>query len=57
VAIERLWNDPEFEAKHRALAKTEATRWDGESFAEQYQRIFERVAGGREEGGCMNDEA
>ena len=32
AVIEQLWDDPEFEAKHRALARAEATRWDGERF-------------------------
>jgi hypothetical protein len=43
AAIERLWDDPAFEVKHRAVAKAEAGRWDGERLAEQYQKFFEKV--------------
>jgi len=41
AVIERLWDDPEFEARHRALARAEAQRWDWERVAEKYQRFFE----------------
>ena len=40
AAIERLWDDPDLEARHRALAKTEAKRWDNDRLAEQYQTFF-----------------
>src|SRR4029077_11596682 len=40
ATIERLWDDPAFEARHRALAKAEAERWDGDRLAEQYERLF-----------------
>ena len=40
ATIERLWDDPEFESKHRALAKAEAQRWDSERLAEQYAAFF-----------------
>ncbi|MFI5454315.1 MAG: glycosyltransferase [Isosphaerales bacterium] len=40
ATIERLWDDPAFEARHRALAKAEAERWDGDRLAEQYEKLF-----------------
>ena len=43
ATIERLWDDPEFEARHRALAKAEAKRWDKERLAGEYEQFFERV--------------
>ena len=43
AAIERLWDDPAFEDKHRALAKTEARRWDGDRLAEQYEAFFRSI--------------
>ncbi len=43
ATIERLWDDPEFEARHRAQARAEARRWDWDSVAEMYQRFFEGV--------------
>jgi len=41
AAIERLWDDPEFEARHRALARAEARRWDWDLVGEKYGRFFE----------------
>lgn len=41
--IERLWDDPPFEAKHRALARSEAKRWEWDCVAGQYQQLFEGV--------------
>src|ERR1035441_2337232 len=32
AVIERLWDDPEFEAEHRRRALAEARRWDGDSY-------------------------
>ncbi len=43
AAIERLWDDPAFEARHRALAKAEARRWDIERVARQYAHFFESL--------------
>jgi glycosyltransferase involved in cell wall biosynthesis len=43
AAIERLWDDSEFEARHRALATSEAKRWDGDQLAEQYAKLFRAV--------------
>jgi len=45
--IERLWDDPGFEAKHRALASAEAQRWDGDRLAEQYERLFASLRAAR----------
>lgn len=43
-AIERLWDDPEFEARHRALARAEAQRWEWERVAGEYECLFEVLA-------------
>ena len=43
IAIERLWDDPAFEARHCALAKAEARRWDIERMAGQYADFFESL--------------
>jgi hypothetical protein len=40
AVIERLWDDPEFEAEHRRRALAEARRWDGERLAEQFEQFF-----------------
>jgi glycosyltransferase involved in cell wall biosynthesis len=45
AVIERLWDDAEFEAKHRALAKAEAQRWQPDRLAEVYERFFLNQAG------------
>jgi glycosyltransferase involved in cell wall biosynthesis len=42
AAIERLWDDPDFEGLHRALAKTEAQRWATDRLAEQYEGFFRK---------------
>jgi hypothetical protein len=44
ATVERLWDDPEFEARHRALAKTEEHRWDSNRLAEQYEAFFRTAA-------------
>jgi glycosyltransferase involved in cell wall biosynthesis len=44
AAIERLWDDPESEARHRALARTEAQRWEWERVAGKYEAFFEKLA-------------
>ena len=44
ATIERLWDDPDFEAKHRALAKTEARHWDRERVGEEYHHFFRGAA-------------
>ncbi len=43
AVVERLWDDPEFEARHRALARAEAKRWDWDCVAGKYQQFFEGV--------------
>jgi hypothetical protein len=40
AVIERLWDDPEFEAEHRKRSLAEASRWDGDKLAEQYESFF-----------------
>jgi glycosyltransferase involved in cell wall biosynthesis len=50
AVIERLWDDPAFEARHRALARAEAKRWNGEPLSEQYQQFFEGVVDTSTEG-------
>ena len=46
ATIERLWDDPDFEAKHRSLARAEARRWDPSRLAEQYEALFRAVGRG-----------
>jgi len=43
AVIERLWDDPEFEARHRELALAEARRWEWDRVADQYGRFFEEL--------------
>ncbi len=40
AVIERLWDDPDFEAEHRRRSLAEAARWDGDKLAEQYDGFF-----------------
>jgi glycosyltransferase involved in cell wall biosynthesis len=40
AVIERLWDDPEFEAEHRRRSLAEASRWHGDKLAETYERFF-----------------
>jgi glycosyltransferase involved in cell wall biosynthesis len=46
AVIERLWDDPEFEAEHRRRALAEARRWDGERLAQQYEGFLHSLCGG-----------
>ncbi len=46
AVIERLWDDPEFEAEHRRRALAEAERWDGEQLAGRYEEFLLAVARG-----------
>jgi glycosyltransferase involved in cell wall biosynthesis len=46
AAIERLWDDPEFEARHRVLARTEARRWEPARVAEQFEAFFRAFSPG-----------
>jgi glycosyltransferase involved in cell wall biosynthesis len=43
AVIERLWDDPAFEARHRGLARAEVRRWDIERVARQYTDFFESL--------------
>jgi glycosyltransferase involved in cell wall biosynthesis len=43
ATIEKLWDDPELEARHRALAVAEAQRWDGDRLAERYETLFQEL--------------
>ncbi|MFI5460632.1 MAG: glycosyltransferase [Isosphaerales bacterium] len=40
AAIEKLWDDPEFEARHRTQARDEARRWDDDRVFDEYERFF-----------------
>jgi glycosyltransferase involved in cell wall biosynthesis len=46
AVIERIWDDPEFEARHRTLARAEAMRWEWHRVAEQYARFFGALVAG-----------
>jgi hypothetical protein len=38
--MERLWDDPQFEARHRTLALAESTRGDADRMIERYEAFF-----------------
>ena len=38
--IERLWDDPDFRARHHALAKAQAARWDSDRVVGEYEEFF-----------------
>ncbi len=40
AVIERLWDDPEFEASHRERARIEARRWNRDALGQRYQSFF-----------------
>ena len=40
AVLEKLWDDPEFEARHRALARAEAQRWEPNAVAGRFERLF-----------------
>ena len=40
AVLERLWDDPEFEARHRELARAEARRWEPGRIADQFDRLL-----------------
>ena len=40
AVIERLWDDPAFEASHRERALAESRRWDKDRLAEQFERFL-----------------
>ena len=41
--VERLWDDPEFAERHRALALAEARRWDAGRLVDRYEGFFRAV--------------
>ncbi len=43
ATLERLWDDPDIEARHRARAKAEARRWDAGRLPERYEALFRTV--------------
>jgi glycosyltransferase involved in cell wall biosynthesis len=43
ATIERLWDDPDFETRHRALCRAEARRWDPDHPAERFEELFRTV--------------
>jgi len=45
AAVERLWDDPAFEAEHRALARAAARRWEPGRLAAEYRDFFTRLDG------------
>jgi glycosyltransferase involved in cell wall biosynthesis len=47
AVIERLWDDRDFEARHRALARAEARRWEHERIASTFERMFQSQFIGR----------
>jgi glycosyltransferase involved in cell wall biosynthesis len=46
AVIERLWDDPAFEASHRERARLEARRWNGDALAERYEAFLSGVGQG-----------
>jgi glycosyltransferase involved in cell wall biosynthesis len=44
--VERLWDDPDFEARHRDLARAEAHRWDADRLVERYDSFFRSLGHG-----------
>jgi hypothetical protein len=38
--IDRLWDDPDFEARYRESARAEAGRWDADALVERFARFF-----------------
>jgi hypothetical protein len=47
AVIERLWDDPEFEAAHRRRALAEAMRWESERLATQFEDFFRTLLSDR----------
>jgi glycosyltransferase involved in cell wall biosynthesis len=43
AVIERLWDDHEFETRHRALARAEARRWEWDRVADLFGRFFDKL--------------
>ena len=40
ATIERLWDDPQWEAEHRSRARDESQRWQEDRLAEAYEAFF-----------------
>jgi len=40
AVLEKLWDDPEFEARHRALARAEAQRWEPSAVAGRFEHFL-----------------
>jgi hypothetical protein len=40
AVIEQLWDDPEFEGRHRDRARLEARHWDGEVLAQKNESFL-----------------
>ena len=40
AVLEKLWDDPDFESRHRALARAETRRWEPHRVADQFERLF-----------------
>ena len=43
AVLEKLWDDPEFEARHRALAGSEAQRWQSIIIARRFEDFFQHI--------------
>jgi glycosyltransferase involved in cell wall biosynthesis len=47
ATLERLWDDPAFEPRHRERARAEAQRWEPNRVIDSYVELFDRLAGMR----------
>jgi glycosyltransferase involved in cell wall biosynthesis len=45
AVLEKLWDDPELEARHRTLARAEAQRWEPSTVAGQFEKFFRSFLG------------
>jgi len=45
AVLEKLWDDPEFEATHKARARAEAPRWEPSAVAGRFERFFLSLLG------------
>ena len=43
ATVERLWDDPAFEAAHRSRAREAAERWKPDGIADRYRSFFESL--------------
>jgi hypothetical protein len=44
AVLEKLWDDPEFEARQQALARAEAQRWKPSAVSGQFERHFRSLS-------------